>query len=572
MLLGLGLGVSGVGVIDPASLGAALKGFITVAIGLLIYEGALHLNRDELSHAPRAVVGLLTIGALVTWVTAAVAAHIVLELSWPLATLLGATLTVTGPTVVQPILRMMPVSRRLHTALSAEAVLVDPIGVVATIATLDVIRLMTAKELGIGLAGEGAWLFIKPMLGGAGVGVVMGLAGQLMLRASSHRGGADPSILNLIAVGTCMTCVGIGESITPEGGLVAVTVCGVLMARVKVLGATDIRAFKELLAVMLVGTLFVLLSAKFDVGTLAGLSWHMAMFVGALLFVVRPLAVLLSTIGSRLSVRERVFACTFAPRGIVALSVASVVALELGTPTASMDGAQQEDGRAALAAEAARLEPIMFTVIAGTVLMGSTFSPLLAWLLRLKPGEDESVVIVGGHAFGRALAHALRDAGIRSRIIDTNIERVSLAQGESIDALEGDATDARWMEDLGAPFGAGHLLALTGNHDVDQIAARWAQKRFGVQRAAIWSARAVRGPLDSNDMSKGEPITDLIDRLRDKSIRVAVVDDPSECERLLGWVKDARLYLALPGVDVPKASPGIRFIGLVASTKRSDSS
>ncbi len=253
---GVAMGVSGAGVVDAGSLGDALNGFIKVAIGLLIFEGALHLNREELGRAPRAVWGLLTAGAAITWAGAAVAAHLLLGMSWPIALVLGAALIVTGPTVVQPIIRVLRLSPRLQTTLGAEAVLIDPIGVVATVTTLEVVRLWLTTGLQPGLAGEGLWIFAKPLLSGAGIGTLMGFAGYGLLTLAARSGKAEPQVLNLIAIGTCMACVGIGEAVTHEAGLAAVTICGVIMARARILGASELRAFKELLAVLLVGTRF----------------------------------------------------------------------------------------------------------------------------------------------------------------------------------------------------------------------------------------------------------------------------------------------------------------------------
>lgn len=563
MLAGLGLGASGLGVIDAGSLGGILKGFITVAIGLLIFEGALHLNKEELARAPKAVWGLLTIGALATWAGAACAAKYLLGMSWPISVLLGATLIVTGPTVVQPILRMFHVSPRVHTVLSAEAVLIDPIGVVATITALEVLRLWLSSGPEMTVARAGLWLFAKPLLGGAGVGVVMGLFGLGMLRLYSRAGKIEPPHLNLLAVGACMTSVGIGEAVIPEAGLAAVTICGIIMARARVLGATELRSFKELLAALLVGMLFVLLSSRFDVAQLGGLGWREGVFVLVLLLVVRPVAVSVSTIASKLTTRERLFIGTFAPRGIVALSVAAVAAAELSslTPSPSSMGPHTAD-HYDLMADVHRLEPTMFVAIAGTVLMGSIVSPLLAWAIRLRAGEGSSVIIVGGHQLGVALSRELRACGIESRIIDSNEQRAASAASLGLDAIAGDATDSRWMDDVGAPHGAGWLIAWTGNHDVDQLAARWAIERFGEGRAALWSSKPARGNLEACDISRGEAITSLLDRFGDGLVRLTQSKDPERFGVVLGRACDGRFELSAPAADRPTDAKEPVYIGM----------
>ena len=562
LVVGLVLGTSGLRVVDGDSLGESLSGLITLAIGLLIFEGALHLNEQELGRAPRAVWGLLTAGAAATWLGAAAAAHLLLGLSIPISILLGASLIVTGPTVVQPILRIIRVTPRLHTALAAEAVLVDPIGVVATITTLEVLRLYVLTGPQLGLAKEGMWIFAKPLLGGAGVGVVMGLIGYWLLRAIGRAGKPEPQLLNLVAIGVCMTCVGLGEAITPEAGLAAVTICGVLMARARVLGATELRAFKELLAVILVGTLFVLLASRFNAERLRTLTWREGLFVLVLVFCVRPVVVWLSTWRSALDSRERLFAATFAPRGIVALSVATVASTDLGRVLAGPEGTATSERAHALLEDSRRLELVMFVVIAGTVLLASTVSPVVALILKVRASTGTAVLLVGAHPLSVALAQLLGTLGIETRIVDSNETHVEVAVRAGIPALVGDATDLRWMDDVGSPHGTGSVIAWTGNHDVDQLVARWAEARVGEGHAALWSNKPARGPLERADISGGDPIEDWLLRAEDGRAVLIQTEDSTRLYRVLGWVQDQKFRLSTPGSKRPDAAPGIVYIGL----------
>ncbi len=560
--IGLGLGRSGLRIIDGASLGRGLDGFISVAIGLLIFEGALHLNREELSHAPRAVWSLLTIGAAVTWAASTALAHYLLGFAVPTSILLGATVIVTGPTVVQPILRVVRVSPKLNAVLGAEAVLIDPLGVAATITTLELIR--TYLETGIhdGLAWRGVVLMLRPLLGGAGVGIAMGILGSALLRLAAGRSRPDPHALNLIGVGVCMSCVGAGEYLVPDSGLAAVTICGVLMARVKVLGATELRAFKELLATMLVGTLFLLLASRFDVAYLHTLSWREVAFVAALLLVVRPLCIGLSTIGSKLTLRERVFASFFAPRGIVALSVATVAASKLDGALALSVKGEAPGWVAAMTGDAARFEIVIFAVIAGTVGAGTLLAPLMAIVLGVRVGRGNAVLLVGGHALSIALAKTLREHGVHARIIDSNAMRVAEASGAGIEAMQGDATDSRWLDDAGAPHDAGWALAWTGNDTVDQVVARWGEERFGPEHAAIWSQTALRPQMQRLEIGGSRLLSDAIDLVERGRAVVSMAPDAECFSSVIGWIDHGTLSLASTTSRRPRAGDGVRFFGL----------
>lgn len=566
LVTGLALGTSGLDLVDGASLGGALTGFITVAIGLLIFEGALHLNREELGRAPRAVWGLLTVGALITWAGAATAAHLLLGISVPIALLLGASLIVTGPTVVQPILRLMKVSPRLHAVLGAEAVLIDSIGVVVTIAVLDVLRLYFLHGFLQGseskLASEGVWVFMRPLVGGAGIGIVMGLIGRGFMAIIARSAKPEPQLVNLTAVGICMTCVGIGEAITPEGGLAAVTICGVMMARARILGATELRAFKELLAVMLVGTLFVLLASRFDISRLSSLSWKEGAFVLALIFIVRPIAAIASAFGSKLDIRERLFAATFAPRGIVALSVIAVASEELARAIQSGNGSTEPAALARALGDIKQLDLVMFVTIAGTVLLASVFSPALAWALGLRAGEGGTVMLIGAHPLSVSLAKQLASNQIPARIVDSSEESIDIAATEGVEGIIGDATDSRWLDDFGSPHDVGWVIAWTGNHDVDQMAARWAEDRLGKGHTAIWSAKPARGALEAADISAGEPLAEAIARFEREKRTCSLAKDPKSLVRVIGWIINNRFTLNVPTSKALRAPDGALFVGI----------
>jgi hypothetical protein len=279
-----------------------------------------------------------------------------------------------------------------------------------------------------------------------------------------------------------------------------------------------------------------------------------------LLFVVRPIAVLLSTAGSALTARERAFAATFAPRGIVALSVATVASAELARMVGTAGTGPPSGEALGLLADAQRLELIGFIVIAGSVLLGSTFSPLWARVLNVRAGAGTSVLLVGGHPLSVELAKRLKRHAVPVRIIDSNDARVADAAGAGLDAVPGDATDARWMDDIGNPHGTGWVIAWTGNDVVDLIVLRWAHERVGPRRAVVWSSEAVREPLAAADISRGEPITEWLDRHGDRRVELAESGSPAELARVLGWAVNGQFTLNFPGSRPLEA--GVVFIGL----------
>jgi NhaP-type Na+/H+ or K+/H+ antiporter len=236
---------------------------------------------------------------------------------------LGSLVVVTGPTVIQPILRAVRLAPRLRSVLASEAILIDPIGVIGAVATLEIVL---ALERG---AADGSWQSILleltgPFIGGTLVGIAVAAAGVLLLRALGARAN-----LNVAGFALCMIAVGAGESLAHEGGLVAATVAGTILSNLQAVKTSDLREFKEQIASILVGMLFVLLASSFDLDALRALTAQDLLLVAVILLVVRPLSVGLATLGSALDWRERLFACLFAPRGVVATAVATLTTREL---------------------------------------------------------------------------------------------------------------------------------------------------------------------------------------------------------------------------------------------------
>jgi NhaP-type Na+/H+ or K+/H+ antiporter len=470
MAAGVALGPFGLGLVELSSVGEIFRAIVALAIGLLVFEGGLHLDRSELMRAPRAVLGLLTIGALVTAIGTAVAARLLIGMEWPLAVVLGSLVVVTGPTVIQPILRAVRLVPRLRSVLASEAILIDPIGVIGAVATLEIVL-----ALGRGAA-DGSWQSILlelsgPFIGGTIVGVAVAAAGVLLLRALGARAN-----LNVAGFALCMIAVGAGESLAHEGGLVAATVAGTILSNLQVVKTSDLREFKEQIASILVGMLFVLLASSFDLDALRALSGRDLALVAVILLVVRPLSVGIATLGSALDWRERLFTSLFAPRGVVATAVATLTTRELALAFADDSAVSEGATRVGL-------------LVVLLVIVSVTWATLAAWpmakLLGVLLGPPRGVLVAGAHAAGCALARALARRGIPVTLVDSNPARCEAATRGGLTAIHADATDAAAVGGIVRDHEIGWVLAWTGNSDVDKVLARWAREALGPERTTL---------------------------------------------------------------------------------------
>src|ERR671924_885941 len=226
LAVGVILGPSGLEVVQPATLGSGLPVIVKLAVAVILFDGALNLRLGDLRHAIAEVRNLVTIGVLVTWVGATLASRFLAQLSWPVAIIFGAVVTVTGPTVVQPLLRRVQLPRRLKTTLEGEAILIDPIGAILAVAVVDVV-LGVAGVRPIGFLG-GAWAYVGRLFTGALVGAL----GALVLTWLLKRPRLVPAELaNMVALAGAWVAFGAAEGWQGEAGITAVVVMGLALQR-----------------------------------------------------------------------------------------------------------------------------------------------------------------------------------------------------------------------------------------------------------------------------------------------------------------------------------------------------
>ena len=117
------------GWINPDELlGDILSPFVSISVAIILFEGGLSLRMAEFRKIGGVVIKLMTIGLIITWSLAAIAAYYLLGLSIEIAVLFGAILIVTGPTVIIPLLRQVRPTENTGSILKWEGIVNDPIG------------------------------------------------------------------------------------------------------------------------------------------------------------------------------------------------------------------------------------------------------------------------------------------------------------------------------------------------------------------------------------------------------------------------------------------------------------
>ena len=465
------------GLIDPDALfGDVLFPFVSLSVAIILYEGGLSLHLAELPSAGGVMSRLISVGALVTWVVASLAAHWVVGLSWPISVLLGAILIVTGPTVISPLLRQVRPMGAAGKVLKWEGILIDPVGAVLAVLVFEA---LVAGEFG--QAPERLFVGVVQTLA---VGTVVGGAAALLMVALLRRYTVPDHLQNAFSLMVVLASFTLSNAMVPESGLLTVTLLGLALANQRQVAIRHIIEFKENLQVLLIGSLFILLAARLRLEDFDRLGWPAAAFVAVLVLVARPLSVWASTFGSRLDWRERAFLMCMAPRGIVAASVASIFAFDLtraDTPTY---------------AGAEKLVPLTFLVIVSTVTIYGLLAGPVARRLGLAEAKPQGALIVGALPPGRALARALMEQGVHTVLIDSNYGRVSQARLAGLDARLGDAADEQTVDEL-TLAGLGRLIAMTPNDEANALAALHFADEFGRAEVYRLAPSRVQGAPDA---------------------------------------------------------------------------
>lgn len=437
------------GFIRPDELfGELLFPYVSVSVAIILFEGGLSLKLDEVRGEQGVVRLLISLGALVSWVVVSAAAYFILRLNLELAVLLGAVLVVTGPTVVIPLLRQIRPTTRLSSVLKWEGILIDPIG--ATLAVLvfeSIIDGGGQNQITVLSIISGIVLTLL-------VGTIIGAVFAFLLIQFLKRDWIAPFLETAAALMVVLAAFTISNEIRTESGLMAVTVMGIILTNQKQANISHITSFKEELGVLLLSALFIVLAARVNLQALLQVVWQEVAFLAVIILLARPLSVFVSTLFSKIPRNEKIFLSAMAPRGIVAVAVASLFAIEL-----------EEAGFAA----AEQLVNITFMVVVGTVIFYSLISRPLAVRLDVTQKQPQGTLIVGAHGWARQIALAIQEAGFDVWLVDTNSRHIENAEELGLSGFHDSIMADGILDELPMEC-TGRILALTDNDELNTLA------------------------------------------------------------------------------------------------------
>ncbi|MEX0966914.1 MAG: sodium:proton antiporter [Bacteroidia bacterium] len=442
--------------------GDVLFAFVALSVGVILFEGGLTLKLKEIRHLAHTVRNLLTIGAAITWIGGSLAAYYLLGMHWKISLLFGALIIVTGPTVIAPILRNIRPTKNINTVLKWEGILIDPIGALVAVLVYEFIRFSKPGD-------EYTLVFFTnfflTILVGAIIGTVSALALYFMIRKRLLPGFLKNIVTLALVVGT----FAISDAVYHESGLLAVTLMGMILGNMRIEELKNLLSFKEDISVILISLLFIILSSRIQIQDIESLGFNSIILFLVVIFLLRPLAVFMSTFRSNLSFREKVFISWIGPRGIVAAAVASLFSLEIMKDTSVLPAENRD---------AALLLPLTFLIIIGTVILqGGSAKYVLSWL-GLTRKEPQGVLFVGANEIARFLARYLRDNDVPVLLADTAHSNIMESKSQGLPVYEGSILSDDALEEIDLAD-KGRLFALTSNTEINILAMRKFREEFG---------------------------------------------------------------------------------------------
>ncbi|MEP2776830.1 MAG: cation:proton antiporter [Luteolibacter sp.] len=454
--------------------GSPLLSAVGLFVAIILFEGGLTLKFSELKVSGLPILRLCTVAVALS--AGLTTAFMVIALGYDirLAALIGSILTVTGPTVIAPLLRHVNPTRKMASIVKWEGIVVDPIG--AILAVL-VFKIAMASDLATAQADS-----LKAIGLMIGVGVIGALVLAKIVEQLLKRHWVPDYLQPVFLLAVVALAFTASNMLEKEAGLLTVTVLGIALANQRSVSVRHILEFKENLRILIISILFIVLSGRISAEDLGGALGKGGYLIAFLVLIGRPVSVFLSLVFSKATTtKERVFLAFLAPRGIVAAAVTSIFALEF--EEAAAKGKFGTELSPIIAAQSRELVALVFLVIVGTVLIYGLSASPLARRLGLAAKEVTGVLFAGADKWARMAASMLKEDGYRVLLLDTNYSNVAAAKMLGLEAQRANILSEFAEEELDLN-GIGTLVAGTPNDEVNSIAAQRFIHQFG--RKGVW--------------------------------------------------------------------------------------
>ncbi|AGZ52131.1 cation:proton antiporter [Mycobacterium kansasii] len=327
-----------------------------VALFTVLFTDGQRANLQELRENWSLSGRALGMGMPLTMIGIAVPAHFLAGLNWPTAFLVGAILSPTDPVFAAAIVGRSDIPQRLRRLLNVESGLNDGLAL-----PFVMIFLATAQGAGSELVKVGIELVLGLALG---VGVAAGAAlawRTKILTAEPHLQPLGPLAIAVVVYAGC--------HLMHANPYLAAFAAGSTLATLDHVAAEEFQRFGDLLSEVTKFAALIVFGALLTPEWLSGLSWRAWVFAVIVIAAIRPAAMLLSLVRTRLTRQERLTAAWFGPKGFASV-VYGLLALQTG-----------------IADRELVFDVVAVTIALSIALHSSTDAPI-AKMLRVEPPDE----------------------------------------------------------------------------------------------------------------------------------------------------------------------------------------
>ncbi len=462
-------------IVNPQEMmGSELFGtIVSLAVAIILFEGSSNLDYRELKGVSKAIARIITVGAVLAWLLGAMAMYFILNFPLSISFVLAGLFIVTGPTVIQPLLKQAKVKDSVNSILKWESIILDPVGPMLALFAFYVFQIL-GQDFGLEY-------FLEYIIGFS-VAFALGFGASYLFKWMIQGDFIPQNLMAPIQFVFILLLFSLSDAVLHESGLLSVTIFGLVMARLKnhSLIYKQSNHFIDEMTLILVSTVFILITSSLTREVLNEvLSWELVLFCLIMIIIVRPAYILLSTINTEIPFKERAFISFVAPRGIVALAVAEFFSGLFNDQNVPM---------------AEYIAPVTFGFVFVTVVFyGFSFKPL-SKLLKLSSIEPPGIIIIGENRFSLKLASKLQEHEIPVMVSDLLNSDAKRAKELGLETFDGNllSEDERIQADL-TPYE--QCLLMTRSYTFNHLAFNELSQEFGLKNVKMFPY-----PVDHEEM------------------------------------------------------------------------
>ncbi len=458
-------------------MGDLLFPFISLGVAVILFEGSLTLEFEEIKQHGKVVQMLVSLGTIITISVVSLATYFLFDVDPLIALLFGALVCVTGPTVIVPLLRSVRPNKTIANILKWEGIIIDPIGAIAVVLVYEYI-------ISEGMAN--GWLIFAEIVA---IATVIGMFGAWVLAFLVKRHMIPEYLMNVFTLAFVLLLFSISNHLEHESGLLAVTVMGVALANWKDFPKDHILEFNESLTVLLISVLFIILAARMELASLVNVGMLGLILLAVVMFVARPLSVWACSYGSKLTMNEKLMISWIAPRGIVAAAISSLFAIKL--ESYDIKGVEL-------------LVPLVFLIIIGTVLIQGLGARFVATYLGVREKANNGILIVGANKVSLKVAKSLKEQGVDVIVADTSYTNIARARMQGLRTYYGHPVSEHAHTDLDL-LGIGRLFAMSLDNELNTLSELYYRHEFGSRN--IFRLKITKDAIKTNKNINKAPQT-----------------------------------------------------------------